>query len=87
MNCEQKRSEVKQQSSLLVEKTIHASTNWNRCLLTDLGLGRCPIALTAPPGEKTKRLVLHILTVFNPSCTKVFGTHTFYEGGGGGVGG
>ena len=21
----------------------------------------------------------------NPSCTKVFGTHTFYEGGGGGV--
>ena len=23
---------------------------------------------------------------FNPSCTKVFGTHTFYEGGGGGGG-
>ena len=21
---------------------------------------------------------------FNPCCTKVFGTHTFYEGGGGG---
>ena len=23
----------------------------------------------------------------NPSCTKLFGTHTFYEGGGGGGGG
>ena len=23
----------------------------------------------------------------NPSCTKVFGTHTFHEGGGGRVGG
>ena len=22
------------------------------------------------------------LLYFNPSCTKVFGTHTFYEGGG-----
>ena len=25
-------------------------------------------------------------TTLNPSCTKVFGTHTFYEGGGGGGG-
>ena len=24
------------------------------------------------------------LTMINPSCTKVFVTHTFYEGGGGG---
>ena len=24
--------------------------------------------------------------LINPSCTKVFGTHTFYEGGGGGGG-
>ena len=28
--------------------------------------------------------VLELLS-FNPSCTKVFGIHTFYEGGGGGI--
>ena len=28
--------------------------------------------------------VSNIVKVINPSCTKVFGTHTFYGGGGGG---
>ena len=27
-----------------------------------------------------------IRAIINPSCTKVFGTHTFYEGRGGGGG-
>ena len=31
----------------------------------------------------SKVIIFHVNV--NPSCTKVFGTHTFYEGGGGGV--
>ena len=48
MNSERKRSEVKQQSSFVSCKIVHASTKLEP--LTDLGLGRCPITLTASPG-------------------------------------
>ena len=31
----------------------------------------------------TMRVIIEKIDI-NPSCAKVFGTHTFYEGGGGG---
>ena len=33
----------------------------------------------------SEKILKDPLNNINPSCTKVFGTHTFYEGKGGGV--
>ena len=43
----------------------------------------CQCVYTGRMRESSQK-VLPSSNVLNPSCTKVFGTHTFYERGGGG---
>ena len=45
----------------------------------------CPNIKTNPvKGESVRSVYIHNIQHLNPSCTKIFGTHTFYKGGGGG---
>ena len=64
-------------------------------------VGKCKLVLRIRVGYKDHQMTLKVQSInistggsaslrlghknFNPSCTKVFGTHTFYEGGGGGL--